>query len=64
MTHSRPANYLEDLAHDLRSPLSTVRAVAEAALLDENLDASTREVLEKIIEEIDSVAGLTKKLYI
>jgi len=51
------------LAHDLRSPLASIRANAEAALLDDTLDDATKVILEKIIEDVDSLARRTEMLY-
>jgi signal transduction histidine kinase len=58
----RPAQNLHDLAHDLRSPLASIRATAEAALLDPALAPETRQILDKIIAKVDRLAKTTEKL--
>ena len=40
-----------DASHELRGPLSFVRTVAEVALRNPNVDASSRQAFEDIVEE-------------
>lgn len=48
----------ENVAHDLRSPLSRLRARAEMALLDEQLKPVERETLQKVVEETDRIVAI------
>jgi signal transduction histidine kinase len=47
---------IRDLGHDLRTPITTLRASVEMALLTERPAARYREVLASTLEEIDRLA--------
>jgi two-component system NtrC family sensor kinase len=50
------------LAHELGSPLSTIRVRAEAILADSTIAAGSRRQAEQIIEEADRIAELVRGL--
>ncbi|CAI9085579.1 sensor histidine kinase [Candidatus Methylacidiphilum fumarolicum] len=43
------------VAHGIKNPLSSIRALAEVSLLQDNLDESAKETLKEIIKETDTL---------
>lgn len=53
---------IRDLGHDLRTPLSTLRAGAELALMGERTPAEYRRVLAQSMEEVDRLTLISDAL--
>ncbi len=53
--------FISDIAHELRTPLSIIKANNEVALLDERRGDS-REILESNIEELDRASAIINNL--
>jgi two-component system heavy metal sensor histidine kinase CusS len=58
----RKRDFLADAAHELRSPLTALRAAVEAALACKCSPEEMREVLGGVVEECDALAGLVNRL--
>ena len=54
--------FIGNIAHEIRTPLSVIKTNTEVALLDENVSAEMRETLHSNIEEIDRVSEIINNL--
>src|SRR3990167_5091367 len=54
--------FIGNIAHEIRTPLSVIKTNTEVALLDENVSAEMRESLHSNIEEIDRVSEIINNL--
>jgi len=58
----RERRFTSDASHELRAPLSVIRAEADLALRKERSDVEYRRALEGIAAEADALEGLTRDL--
>lgn len=54
--------FISNVAHELRTPLSVIKTSTEVALLDDELPASTRTVLDDIVRELDRISEIINNL--
>ncbi|KKW35502.1 MAG: Sensor histidine kinase, HAMP domain-containing [Candidatus Adlerbacteria bacterium GW2011_GWA1_54_10] len=54
--------FISDVAHELRTPLSTIKTSSEVALIDEKLPRSTRKIFLETIEELGRVSEIINNL--
>lgn len=54
--------FISNVAHELRTPLSTIKTSSEVALLDPTLDKDTRRAFVEIIEELNRVSEIINNL--
>lgn len=54
--------FIGNIAHELRTPLSIIKTNTEIALLDENLDRKVRQVLESDLEELNRTSEIINNL--
>ena len=54
--------FTADASHELRSPLSFIRTVAEVALRTPNIDTNSREALDEIVAETARAAALLEDM--
>lgn len=54
--------FIGNVAHELRTPLSTVKTNTEVALFDTSLPSPLRETLESNVEELDRIASIINNL--
>jgi signal transduction histidine kinase len=64
MSDSPLRTILGTLAHDLRTPLSTIQLSTEMALLDETLSASVREALSDTLHELNRMSEIINTLLV
>lgn len=50
--------FISDIAHELRTPLAIVKTSNEVALMDDDLDAKTRDFLKSNIQELDRMSEI------
>jgi len=54
--------FVGNIAHEIRTPLSVIKTNTEVALLGDNLDAETRQTLVNIVEESDRMSDIINNL--
>lgn len=54
--------FTADASHELRSPIATIRAAAECALLNRNIDSESKEVFGEILAESVETGGLLEDM--
>lgn len=54
--------FISNVAHELRTPLSTIKTSTEVALLDEHIQPSMRAVLDDIVRELDRISEVINNL--
>lgn len=54
--------FISNVAHELRTPLSTIKTSSEVALLDEALPAHLRQTFNEITEELNRVSEILNNL--
>ena len=59
---SQQRNFVMDVSHELRSPLTGLRGNLDVMLMDPKLDADTRAQLEKVSAEVGRLIRLTSNL--
>lgn len=59
---SQIKQFTADASHELRSPLSFIRTVAEVALRTPNIDTNSREALDEIVAETARAAALLEDM--
>lgn len=59
---SSQKQFVGNIAHEIRTPLSVIKTNTEVALLGNNLDAETRQTLVNIVEESDRMSDIINNL--
>jgi signal transduction histidine kinase len=54
--------FISNVAHELRTPLSTIKTSTEVMLLDESVPPSVRDTLNSTLEELDRISGIINNL--
>ncbi len=54
--------FIADVAHELRTPLSTIKTSAEVALIDTGLPKDARESFKEILGELERISGIIDNL--
>ena len=54
--------FISNIAHELRTPLSTIKTSSEVALLDEKLSSPLRHTFREIIEELNRLSEIINNL--
>jgi signal transduction histidine kinase len=54
--------FISNVAHELRTPLSVIKTSTEVALLDPDMPASSRSVLDDIVRELDRISEIINNL--
>ncbi|MEY4747124.1 MAG: hypothetical protein RLZZ416_173 [Candidatus Parcubacteria bacterium] len=54
--------FIGNIAHELRTPLSVIKTNTEVALLEKNADAEVRKTLESNVEELDRISEIINNL--
>src|SRR5438105_1405624 len=54
--------FISNVAHELRTPLSTIKTSAEVALIDTGLSKDTRDTFKEILGELERLSGIIDNL--
>lgn len=54
--------FISNVAHELRTPLATIKTSSEVALLDTTLDAGTRDTFTDIVGELNRISEIINNL--
>jgi signal transduction histidine kinase len=54
--------FISNIAHELRTPLSTIKTSSEVALIDDSLDPDARKTFLEIIEELNRISEIINNL--
>lgn len=54
--------FVGNIAHELRTPLSIIKTNTEVALFNERLDADTMDILRSNVEELDRISNIINNL--
>jgi signal transduction histidine kinase len=54
--------FISNIAHELRTPLSTIKTSSEVALLDEKLPSDLKRTFNEIVEELNRVSEIINNL--
>ncbi len=54
--------FISNIAHELRTPLSTIKTSTEVALLDDTLPESTLEVHSEVLRELERISDIINNL--
>jgi len=54
--------FISDIAHELRTPLSIIKANSEVLLMDENRDQKVKHMLKDNIEELDRMSEIINNI--
>jgi signal transduction histidine kinase len=54
--------FISNIAHELRTPLSTIKTSTEVALLDAALPSTTKKIFGEIVIELDRISGIINNL--
>lgn len=54
--------FISNVAHELRTPLSTIKTSSEVALLDESLAPDVRTTFTEIVEELNRISDIINNL--
>lgn len=54
--------FIGNIAHELRTPLSIIKTNTEVSLLGDNVSVETRETLESTVEELDRLSDIINNL--
>ncbi len=54
--------FISNIAHELRTPLSTIKTSSEVALIDDSLPSDVRKTFKEIIEELNRISEIINNL--
>lgn len=54
--------FISNIAHELRTPLSTIKTTTEVALLDDTLSVASKKIYAEILGELDRISNIINNL--